>query len=67
MSAGVLITDHDGNPSPYRKALQHIFEGLDRSEKSRASHVTQYRLPLIMTPHPTVEALKVRDLTEQSV
>ena len=60
MRAGVLITDHDGTPTPWRQALQVIFEGLERTDATRAGSLRHYRLPIFMTPHATFEALSVR-------
>jgi hypothetical protein len=64
--AGVLITEHDGTPTPFRKALQMMFEGLERAEKLRAGQMRQYRLPLFMSPHSTFNAMQVSDAASLS-
>lgn len=56
--AGIMIAAHDFAPTPYRGALQRIFDNLER--QASQSHSYTYRLPVFMTQLPVVDAVHVR-------
>lgn len=62
--AGIVLTDHDGTPSPYRSLLRSIFEGLERQAPTQGR---QYRLPIFLTNQTTYDAVRKIDQIDPAI